>query len=158
MDIQIQLFNVLSKQLEVLNTMYNCQQSIRKAVFTRNWQNLETNLITVQTLTERFENLEKERINLFNLFGSEEEYDIYRIIPKFSKENKDKIVNVYHQVRQKLLVCKIENDSLNDYVKITRGFLQGIFDKVIPNRKNVVYASNGIVHNQPNSLVLNTVL
>ena len=76
-----------------------------------------------------------------------------------SKETMSDIQQLYSSVKQRLLASKIENKALNDYIKITTEFLQGVFDNVVPQRKTTVYSRTGsLVKNQPQSMILNTVL
>ena len=85
--------------------------------------------------------------------------DIYQLEKRLPKSYKQSIPELYHQIKRLLISSKIENQSINDYIKITQGFLEGIFDSVLPQRKNVLYTKNGaIVKRQPESIVLNTVL
>ena len=50
----------------------------------------------------------------------------------------------------------MEKKTLNDYIKITTDFLQGVFDNVVPQRKATVYSRTGaLVKNQPQSMILN---
>ena len=63
------------------------------------------------------------------------------------------------QIQSKLMKSKIVNSALNDYIKISRGFVQGVFDNVVPQRKTTVYSRTGaLVKNQPQSMILNTIL
>mgnify|MGYP003463206876 FL=1 len=62
------------------------------------------------------------------------------------------------QIQSKLMKSKIVNSALNDYIKISRGFVQGVFDNVLSKRKNVVYSKNGsVVKTLSDSVVLNKV-
>ncbi|HAC31547.1 MAG TPA: hypothetical protein DCF70_02845 [Treponema sp.] len=66
---------------------------------------------------------------------------------------------VVKTVRGKLNKSKIENKVLNEYISTTKKFLQGIFDDVLPQRRNAVYSRNGkMVDNGLHSVVLNQVV
>ena len=56
-------------------------------------------------------------------------------------------------MRSKLTKSKVENQALSKYLSITRGFVQGVIDTVIPQNK--VYTKKGVVQSQPQSVVLN---
>ena len=65
--------------------------------------------------------------------------------------------NLLKEVKRKLVFSKIENDSLNTYIEITKNFLQGIFETVVPTRRNTLYSRTGnIVRPVPESLLVNT--
>ncbi|NLM00445.1 MAG: hypothetical protein GX220_03200 [Treponema sp.] len=152
------LFYVLTSQREMLEKIHYNQRFVKKAVNERNWQNLEQSLYRIQCLSDEFVILENERIFVFESFGCSQNNDIYHIVSKLPKEKQKDAMNLFHEVRQKLMICKIENNSINEYIKITKEFLQGIFDKVVPQRKNVIYGISGVIKNQPTSLVLDAVL
>lgn len=158
MDLVIKLIDVLKSQSALLDEIYNNQKELRQATRFRNWENLENILNINQVLSDKFVKLEEMRVSIFEEYGCDKSNDIYHILPQLSVEYKKQTLDLYHKVRQQLLVCKVENESINQYIKITQEFLQGVFDNVMPQRRNVVYSIDGIVRNQPESLVLSTVL
>lgn len=158
MDLVKSLIEVLKAQSTLLDEINENQKELRNATRFRNWENLETVLRCNELLSDKFVDLENKRIEIFEKFGCDKSNDIYHILPQLSVEYKKSVLELYHQVRQQLLVCKVENESINQYIKITQEFLQGVFDNVMPQRRNVVYSIDGIVRNQPESLVLSTVL
>jgi hypothetical protein len=58
------------------------------------------------------------------------------------------------KMRGKLNKSKIENEALAKYLTITKGFVQGVIDKVLP-QNNKVYTKQGIVQSQIQGVVLN---
>lgn len=54
-----------------------------------------------------------------------------------------KVSDVFSQVRTKLARSKIENNALRIYVAAANGFLQGVLDKIVPQRRNTVYNRYG---------------
>ena len=54
-----------------------------------------------------------------------------------------KVSETLTKVRTKLARSKIENNALNAYVSAASGFLKGVFDTIIPQRKNTVYNRYG---------------
>jgi hypothetical protein len=54
-----------------------------------------------------------------------------------------RVSDTLSKVRTKLARSKIENNALNAYVSAANGFLQGVFDKIVPQRKNTVYNRYG---------------
>ena len=110
-------------------------------------------------MSEKFNLLEIERLECFDYFGIKDGAGLSSTNNKFAKESVGDIQDLYISVKQKLLASKIENKALNDYIKITSEFLQGVFDKVVQNPKTTVYSRTGsLVKNQPKSMILNTVL
>lgn len=153
------LLNVLQEQNKTITLIYELQKALRTTVNDKNWINLQNNAIKLTKLSENFSELEMKRVSYFAFFGNEIGNDVYKISKKIHVDFSKKIIFEYNTLRQKLAVSKIENNSLNDYIRITSNFIQGVFDNVIPQRKNIVYSRNGqLIKNQPKSLVVNAVL
>ena len=158
-DYSDKLKNVLIAEDEVLTEIHDIQKNIRKSVNDRNWNDLQNYLISFDNLSTKFNSLEEERLECFSYFGLKDGAGLSSSNNKFTHEATGGIQDLYLSVKQKLLASKIENNALNNYIKITTEFLQGVFDNVIPQRKTSVYSRNGyLVKNQPQSMILNTIL
>ena len=84
---------------------------------------------------------------------------MHQVSTMLPDEVRPMVREVLHQVRRKLSASKVENDALNDYIRITKDFLQEVFDSVIPKNRNTVYSSSGsVVKPVPENLLINTVL
>lgn len=156
-------YSILSSQNELLDSMIDHQKKIRAAVTGKDWSDLEELLFTINKLTDSFTELEAARDSLCKAVCEQEAPDavpdMYRTACCFPAEFRAPIMEMFHQARRKLTTSKIENDALNDYIRITKEFIQGVFDTVIPKRRNTVYSRTGsVVKPVPESLVLNTVL
>lgn len=140
MDTNSSLIEVLLKEDDVMDTILDCQTKIHEAVKCRDWMELESNITKMQDYTVEFISLEDTRDSLKKADFNEAEHKLMK------------------QIQSKLLKSKIANSALNDYVKISRGFVQNVLDNVVPQRRNVTYSRNGaIVKPQPQSVVLNKV-
>ena len=131
------LYSVMKKQSDILDEILVEQEQVRQSVVERDWDTLQKALNIIDDYSSAFCSLECER----------ESYSDESSFPELRRE-----------VKSKLLKSKIANDSLNEYLKITNDFLQGLFDNVIPNRRNVLYCTSGILKNQPECMVLDAVL
>lgn len=156
-------YSILSSQNDMLDSMIDQQKKIRAAVTAKDWSDLEELLYKINELTDAFTELELSRDALCKAVCAEAAPgavpDMYRTASCFPTEFRTPVMEMFHQVRRKLNASKIENDALNDYIRITKNFLQGVFDSVIPKRRNTVYSRTGnVVRPVPESLVLNTVL
>lgn len=152
------LYDILADEYDVLSHIHEEQQITRKAVGKRDWDMLQNSIGKTDELSQKFAQLESDRVLCFGAFGCPGGNDIYQIIPKLPRRFKQSIPDLFHQIRRKLIVSKIENDSMNDYIRITRGFLQGVFDAVSAQRRTTIYSRDGVVRNKPESMVVNTVL
>ena len=158
-DYSVKIKTVLVSQDNLLAEIYDSQKKLREAVNQRDWDELQYHLASFDALSNKFSQLENERIKCFEYFGLNDGASLNLKDNKISKESMNDIQELYNSVKQRLLASKIENKALNDYIKITTEFLQGVFDNVVPQRKTTVYSRTGaLVKNQPQSMILNTVL
>lgn len=149
MDFATELKNHLTKEDSILDSIIASQKQVRFFVTKRDWMSLESEMKALEDKANSFVALEDER----NQF-------IEKATLELGKDEVNKILKSESQlkeVKRKLIFSKIENDSLNTYIAITKNFLQGIFDTVVPQRRNTLYSRNGnIVRSQPDSMLLNT--
>ena len=92
--------------------------------------NVSKNYENPETQSENTEEIEKEPLAL----NFEERAALY---------GERKVSETLTKVRTKLARSKIENNALNAYVSAASGFLKGVFDTIIPQRKNTVYNRYG---------------
>lgn len=139
-----QLIEVMQQENELLDKILNLQTILHNYVKEKNWENLNISLESLQSMSDDFVELEQKRESL------SKEIDI-RIDEDISP--------VLTEVRGKLQKSKIENNALNEYISTTRKFLQGVFDTVVPQRRNKVYSKTGeFVKNEISSVVINQLL
>ena len=131
--------NILCEEEKVMDSILEKQRLLHKAVKEKNWESLMSLISEINLLSDNFQKLENER----NIMQAELKTEELR--PFFEQMGR---------LRSKLTKSKIENQALSKYISITKGFVQGIIDNVVPNG-NKVYTKNGIVQSQPKSVVLN---
>ncbi|MCR5291160.1 MAG: hypothetical protein K6E51_14305 [Treponema sp.] len=139
-----ELVSLLEKESTVLDATFTEQSKLRVAVMAKDWMALQDCILSLNELSDSFSKLEEKRtqISVPN--------DIVAI---------PEVAAIAMNVRNKLIKSKIENSALADYVRITRGFIQGILDKAVPQKRNTLYSRTGtIVKTQPNSVVLNALM
>ena len=154
-----QLYQTLLNQNQVLAEIIAQQQILHAAVTGKNWEQVERTVGAVQSLSQRFSALEQERVDVFVRVCPDNPGDIYEVSRRLPPVFKRPVIEAFHQVRQKLAVSKIENDVLNEYIRITQNFLQGVFESVLPQRRNMRYSPEGtVVKMQPQSVVVDTVI
>ena len=157
------LLAILTAQNQVLDSIIELQKLVRQAVTEKNWVDLETSLFKLNELTDSFTQMEAKREELCcqicGVSGSQQVPGMHQVSTMLPDEVRPMVREVLHQVRRKLSASKVENDALNDYIRITKDFLQEVFDSVIPKNRNTVYSSSGaVVKPVPENLLINTVL
>ena len=138
------LLMLMEEESALLDTILEQQSVLHVCVTSRKWDGLEEAMTQLQTLSDTFTELEEERMALSARINMATESDI---------------APVMQQVRSKLIKSKVENTALNEYIKMTRRFLQGVFDSVVPQRRNTLYSRTGeIVKPVLSSIVVNQVI
>ena len=149
MDFARELKNHLTKEETVLDSIIASQKQVRLFVTKRDWLSLENEMKSLEDKANDFMILEDERNKLTEKATLEMGEET---VNKISKEEP-----LLKEVKRKLIFSKIENDSLNTYIAITKNFLQGIFDTVVPTGRNTLYSRKGnLVRTSPDSMLVNT--
>ena len=135
---------ILETEKTVLNEIIEKQMKFKRAVNDKNWSCLMDCISDLNELSEKFNALDERRA-------------------QFSDENaerfgaKDEEYALLSDIRGKLIKCRAESRALREYITITRGFVQAVFDNALPCSRARVYSRKGYVQNpQPSSVVLNT--
>ena len=139
-----QLIAVMQQENALLDTILAQQTVLHNCVTKRDWAGLEGAMANLQSLSDTFSELETKRCALCETCNPASESDVAPVL---------------QEVRGKLLKSKVENTALNAYIRTTRRFLQGVFDSVVPQRRNKLYSRSGaIVNPEMSSIVLNQVI
>lgn len=157
--VALRLNDLLCKENELLNVILTEQRLIRETVKTREWSQLDAAIYRIQKMSDEFKNLESQRLNILYQFTGDESLDVYQISHMFSLDLRQSLLESFRLMRQKLAVSKIENDALSEYIRVTKDFLQGVFDSAVPQARNTLYSNKGkVVKSMPESLVLDQIM
>ena len=127
---------ILEKENELVTEIAAVQKDMREAVQRKSWENLTGLINKMNESSEKFSKIDSERDSLQKKMTSME-------LKAFS----EKLLFL----RSKLSQSKIENRVLNDYINITRGFINGVLDKA----STKTYSRYGqIVQKQPVSVLV----
>lgn len=143
-DEKTQLLEILKSQNELLDCMLFEQQRLHDAVKERNWNTLQECLSNIECYSGQFVQIDEKRIEVV-------------------KDNENlnysaEVAPVLAEVRTKLAKSKIENQALNAYVNATQKFINGVLDKCVPQNRNTLYTSKGLIKKpELQSLVVNRV-
>ncbi len=138
------LIQVMEKENKLLDKILELQTVLHQLVRDKKWETLNKDLDNLQIMSDQFVELEEERESLSVKINISQDREISPVLT---------------QVRGKLQKSKIENHALNEYITTTRKFLQGVFDSVVPQRRNIVYSNKGeIVRPELKSLVIDQIL
>lgn len=132
---------ILKNEDEILTSLLEKQNIVKKSVIERNWENLVVYIKDVNELSQKFEEIDIKRDE---------------IQKNLTKEELKKYFEQLGKLRTKLLKCKVENRVLSDYVNIAKDFIQEVIEKALPQTRNKNYSRTGkIIQPQPQSVVVN---
>lgn len=135
------LVSVMQEENALLDKILEQQTVLHDCVRDKDWEMLNRNIENLQTLSDQFVELEEKRMALSD---------------HIDMASDETISPVLSEVRGKLQKSKVENKVLNEYISTTRKFLQGVFDSVVPQRRNILYSNKGqVVKPELSSIVLN---
>ncbi len=135
-----QFESILDKEGILISDISSVQKDMRCAVQEKNWAVLVSLIDKMNELSSDFANLDADRDAIQNEMTSAE----------IKPYNKKLLL-----LRSKLAQSKIENKVLNDYISITRGFINGVLDKA----STKTYSRYGqIIQKQPLSVLVSTSL
>lgn len=138
------LIDVLNKESSLLDKILEKQGVVHDCVLKRRWLDLEEALSSLQEMSDEFVSLDTLRVNLSEKTGIQRQFEHSPLVC---------------DVRSKLKKSKLKNKVLNDYISTTKQFLQGIFDEVLPERRNITYSRNGkFVKIEPSNVVVDQVI
>ena len=130
---------LLNEEDLLLDSILDSQKELHESISNKNWEKLTKVISKINLLSDEFQAMDEKREVLQSNLSKDELY------PFFDKMGK---------MRGKLNKSKIENEALAKYLTITKGFVQGVIDKVLP-QNNKVYTKQGIVQSQIQGVVLN---
>ena len=157
--VAIELNKILAKQNDLLTVILTEQRLIRETVTKRDWDQLNAAIYRIQLLSDEFSDLEESRVHVIKSFTGNDTLDVYQIAHFFSNDLRQSLLENFRLMRQKLAVSKIENDSISEYIRVTKDFLQTVFDTAVPQARNTVYSNKGnIVKTLPESVILDQLL
>lgn len=157
--VAIELNKILAKQNDLLTVILTEQRLIRETVTKRDWEQLNAAIYRIQLLSDEFSVLEESRVQVIKSFTGNDTLDVYQISHFFSSDLRQSLLENFRLMRQKLAVSKIENDSISEYIRVTKDFLQTVFDTAVPQARNTVYSNKGnIVKTLPESVILDQLL
>ncbi len=126
-EVKTELSVLLKNESALLDKIICEQETLHECVLKRQWLLLEESLSKLNEMSETFAQLDKKREELSDGFAARD----------------FELSALKAEVKSKLLKSKLENRVLSEYIVTTRQFLQGVFDDVLPERRNVTYTRYG---------------
>lgn len=156
--IGLELNDVFVKQSEKLSAILAQQHVVHDAVTERNWPGLEFALKQLDDLTIEVAELDKKTLSLLDELNVDDVSKIYEFSNIFNASIREELLSNFRTMHQKLNISRIENAALQDYIRISKDFLDEVMEVAVPNCGKVYSRSGEIVKTMPSSLVYDSVL
>lgn len=153
--------DVLRRETALLDLLAAVQDTVRKAVFAREWTDLDALLAKLESYGADFEALEAERARLFGEFGGQEREPVgfYTLVSRLGPEDRRELTELYRKLKLDTLKVRLANDALSSYLRDARATLTDVLDAAYPDRRGRLYSRRGApVHPEMSSIVLNHAL
>ena len=118
--------SVLTGEIELLKKISAIQEEVRQAVLKREWDEFDEKSAEINSLSEEFSVLEKERVDLFSaLSGPDspltiEEGSFYASIMKFPDKERQDLSRLYRELKMETTRVQALNESFLDYINDTK--------------------------------------
>ncbi len=154
------LINILQTEIALVDESELIEHSIMDSVLNNRWDTLELSLEEAGILSIKIESLDNKRnkcIDLLKeLFSLGKEDHFYRLTVNLESELRDKLNNLYRELKISVLNLRNMNWRINAYVGTVTGIMKQTLKEIYPNRRGSLYSRAGIIREAGNNpMVLN---
>lgn len=154
------LIEILEKEIELVNSFTEVENSILDSVIANNWDILESSINQTHDISLAIESLDKKREVCVELLreelGEGSDTHFYHLTINMESGRKNKINDLYRAL--KLSVLNLQNMSwrIDTYVGTVTGIMKQTLKEIYPNRRGSLYSRSGIIREaESNPMVLN---
>lgn len=155
---------ILTEQTAAVERIYALQKDMYKSVMERDWLACEKQLSSLNSLSQKFSELDKKLFDLIEDFNHGDfliggQLDFFTFTNTLQKDDKKKLECLYKTLQSKIASSKIENEVFSNYIAHAQSLVQGIVDIISEERGGKCYTRTGKkVNADMTSLVLNETL
>jgi len=159
--------DILLKECELIQNAVVIQEKIRQAAVNKEWAVFEDNLVVMNSIESKMENLEIEREKLFNVFETvlhersfSENLDakgrFYKLVAILPEEQRNDLTAIYRSLKIEAFKLRMDNEALMTYLAEIKAVLNDFFSLAFPERCGKMYTKTGNhTSNELRSMVLN---
>jgi len=159
--------DILLQEFELVQNAVIIQEKIRVAVTDREWTLFEDNLMAMNSIERKIEELETEREQLFEVFkalthqqGFSENLDskgrFYSLVALLPENHRNDLTSIYRSLKLESIKLRMANDGLLAYLNGIKSTLRDFFDLAFTERGGKMYTKNGThFSHDMRSMVLN---
>jgi hypothetical protein len=149
--------DVLRREIALLERLAAAQEIVRRAVYAREWTDLEAMLNRLDGYGRDFAELEAERVETFRFLGGRRDGgDFYASIARLPDAERRELAELHRRLKLDALKVRLANDALTAYLAEARTTVGAFLDAAFPDRRGKLYSRRGTaVPAEMRSLVLN---
>jgi hypothetical protein len=138
--------SVLLREKDLLGEIASMQTKVREAVIGREWTDFDSMLDTLNSLSDEFQTLESDRVELFKAAYDEkgEATDFYSMILQLAPEQRSRITEVYRNLKIEFFKVRMVNDTLTTYLNEAKTVVTSFLEAAFPERRSQVYSRSGV--------------
>lgn len=142
------LSGIIEKEAGTFRKISSIQSLIRQAVENHEWADFEKYMAEIDALGAEFEGLEAEREELLeqamgNLPISGEKNRFYALISTFPGELRNRLADIYRDLKQEALRIRLFNESFARYLTEARALAEAFLEAAFPERWGKLYSRQG---------------
>jgi hypothetical protein len=141
--------DLLEKELVVLEQLALSQDTVRKAVVSREWVNFDEKIAELNKLGASFDALESERAKLFMHFlpsneKKDEDMGFYSLLTRLPPDKRGVFADRFRHLKLLTLRIRLANESLMRYIEEAKTTVAEFLEAAFPDRKGRVYTRSGL--------------
>ncbi|MCK5202171.1 MAG: hypothetical protein KAR21_27650 [Spirochaetales bacterium] len=154
------LIDIITKEIELIDSFTVVEASIMDSVINNNWDFLEAAITQAEGISGLIEALDRERDfhveKLRESSGEDKSAHFYRLTARLETEQRDKLNELYRKLKLSVLNLQNMNWRIDAYVGTVTGIMKQTLKEIYPNRRGSLYSKSGTIREaESNPMVLN---
>ena len=145
------LFNNLMKnmceQILIFEEILNINNHFREAIVNKDWSSVNTNIDTLNELSNQVQTLDKSRVNILidisEDIKSTKSENCYSIIQVAPVEIKDKLLEIFYKLKASVIQAQGVFKGLDQFVEHKKEVSKEIIDILVKDANGNVYSKPG---------------
>ncbi len=137
----------LQKQLEAFKNFYIAEEKIKQQIVSKNWTELDCEIIHLQKLAAEIDKTEQERNNTYNamkLYCNDSSVNnFYSFISKYCPEKSIHLNSLYRDLKVSVIKIKALTMRIDAYLSTVTTAVTKVLEEAFPMRKGTIYDNKG---------------
>ena len=143
----IKLEECLKRQLEAFGNFYTAEEKLKQQVTSKNWSELNNEIVYLQQQAEEIDKIELERNNIYNAMkfccNDDSSEDFYSFTSKYCPEKSIYLNSLYKDLKVSVVKVKALTMRIDAYISAITATITKVFEEAFPMRKGTIYDNRG---------------